>query len=231
MRIAVYVRSVRSSLPEPALDFFDAALDGDPAAARQMIGAVPRRLRGHIAVIVYQLRVSNPAYREILGEVWRLDEAILTDFWNPSMIRRMLARADFQKPDCSGSVAAYRAANKASKRMERALSWYVDPAVALGLASRNCKSTSELKLLRVNVPWSDVIYWGESRGAMALVGRRSVDATPYSKDWRARQVPYRRTSGLWSPLAGEPSSPQALDAAGSWSVRPAATTELVRSAR
>src|SRR5258705_166924 len=110
MKSGRYLHTVRRALPEDAQYLFDRALAGDAFAARRLMVMAPRRMRGHIAFLAYQLKVANPAYREIVRSVWEKDaRSLLTEFWRPQVVRRMLARADFRIPTFSGTVTVFRA--------------------------------------------------------------------------------------------------------------------------
>src|SRR6188474_2094969 len=109
MRGGRYQRSVRQALPESARAYLDRAFAGDALAARRLMLMAPRRLRGHIAFLAYQSKLANPAYREIVKAVWHQPTRhLLTGFWRPQVVRRMLARADFRVPEFNGPLLIYR---------------------------------------------------------------------------------------------------------------------------
>ena len=104
MKNGRYLNSVRCALPAGAQGFLDLAFSGDALAARRLMVMAPKRLRGHIAFLAYQLKTRNPAYREIMKSVWApASRHLLTAHWPPQMVRRMLARADFRIPELSSS--------------------------------------------------------------------------------------------------------------------------------
>jgi len=73
MKSGRYLKSVRCALPESAQANLDRAFAGDALAARRLMIMAPRRLRGHIAFLAYQSKLSNPAYREIVKAVFQAD--------------------------------------------------------------------------------------------------------------------------------------------------------------
>ena len=86
MKNGRYLNSVRCALPEGAQSYLDLAFAGDALAARRLMIMAPKRLRGHIAFLAYQLKTRNPAYREIVKSVWAPGSAASAD--------RALAAAD-----------------------------------------------------------------------------------------------------------------------------------------
>jgi hypothetical protein len=114
MKSERYLDSVRRALPESAQALLDRAFAGDALAARRLMVMAPRRMRGHIAFLAYQQKVANPAYRAIIRCVWAKEARfLLTEFWRPQVVRRILARADFLIPALVGPVTAFRAVSGA----------------------------------------------------------------------------------------------------------------------
>lgn len=171
MRTRRYLQSVRDALPETARDYLDRALAGDALAARRLMIVAPRRLRGHIACLGYQLNTSNPAYREIVKAVWASEtRRLLTDFWRPQMVRRMLERADVRIPEFGGPVTVFRPFSGASVRKAAAeLSWWLSLEAAMSEAIR--LSTARPRLLQATVDPADIVYWGKCCGEQEIVLR------------------------------------------------------------
>jgi hypothetical protein len=150
------------------------------------------------------------------------------------LVRRILVRAKFEKPEVSGHVLAYRAVSGGSIRTAaRGLSWYTCPDVAFRRAYRGPGAARRPKLFRALVPWVDVIYWGESHGAVGLVARCLVDAVPEPTARQPLQALCGSSSGecttsrrVHTPRpAGEDRS-----AARLWSAAAATTKEPFQSA-
>lgn len=174
MQSGRYLKSVRESLPEGARSNLDLALAGDALAARRLMIVAPRRLRGHIASLAYQLKTKNPAYREIVKAVWAPDTRhLLTVHWSSRVVRRMLARAEFQAPEFSGPVIVFRAVGDASvKRSAAALCWTTSrDAATLEAALADAVAP---RILRAIVDPGEVIYWGNGRGEQEIVSRHPV---------------------------------------------------------
>ena len=176
MRNGRYLSSVRCALPEGAQNFLDLAFSGDALAARRLMVMAPKRLRGHIAFLAYQLKTRNPAYREIMKAVWApATRHLLTAHWPPQMVRRMLARADFRIPELSGPVSIYRPASGATaKRSAAALSWLLSREDAVAKAART--DTARPRILKATLDPSDIVYFADARGEHEVVSRRPVPA-------------------------------------------------------
>ncbi len=168
-----YLDSVRRGLPEDARVQLDQAFSGDALAARRLMLVAPRRLRGHIAFLAYQSKLGNPAYREIVKAVWsRETRHLLTAFWRPQSVRRMLARAEFRIPDLSGPVAIFRPVETGAVRKAKAeLCWSPSRDAALADAARAGGTTL---ILQATIDPDDIVYWGENDGVPEIVGRHPV---------------------------------------------------------
>src|SRR5436190_15100403 len=174
MRGGRYQRSVRQALPESARGYLDRAFAGDALAARRLMLMAPRRLRGHIAFLAYQSKLVNPAYREILKAVWHPPTRhLLTGFWCPQVVRRMLARADFRIPEFSGPLTVYRGVHGSSRGAAADLCWSLSPQFALTAAEA---ASAEPKILRASIDPADIIYFGNRNGEQEIVCRRPTDA-------------------------------------------------------
>jgi hypothetical protein len=170
-----YLDTVRRALPENAQLLLDRAFTGDALAARRLMVMAPRRMRGHIAFLAYQKKVVNPAYREIVRCVWAKDARfLLTEFWRPQVVRRMLARADFRIPAFAGPVTVFRAVGGGARTRKvcEELSWSLSREAALTEATRSGEAKPEL--LQATIEASDIIYWRSNHGEQEIVGRRPV---------------------------------------------------------
>jgi hypothetical protein len=177
MRSGRYQRSVRQGLPDNARAYLDRAFAGDALAARRLMLIAPRRLRGHIAFLAYQSKLANPAYREIVKAVWHQPTRhLLTGFWRPQVVRRMLARADFRVPQFSGPLMVFRPVDGSQEHGAAAdLCWSLSPEFALAAAEA---AGAEPKILRASIDPADVIYFGNRNGEQEIVCRRPIgDAT------------------------------------------------------
>jgi hypothetical protein len=168
-----YLETVRGALPESAQALLDRAFGGDALAARRLMVMAPRRMRGHIAFLAYQQKVANPAYREIVRSVWAKDARfLLTEFWKPQVVRRMLARADFRIPAFAGPVTVFRATRGAHQKPDNELSWSLSREAVLSEAVR--LGEAKPGLLQATIEASDIIYWRNNHGEQEVVGRRPV---------------------------------------------------------
>ena len=174
MKSGRYLDSVRGALPENARALLDRAFQGDALAARRLMVMAPRRMRGHIAFLAYQQKVGNPAYREIVRSVWAKEARfLLTEFWRPQVVRRMLAHADFRIPAFVGPVTVFRAARGSpAKKVGGELSWSLSREAALTEATRSGEPTPQL--LQATMEASDIICWRNNHGEQEIVGRRPV---------------------------------------------------------
>jgi hypothetical protein len=174
MKSGRYLDTVRRALPENVQALLDRAFDGDALAARRLMVMAPRRMRGHIAFLAYQQQVANPAYREIVRSVWaREARFLLTEFWRPQVVRRMLARADFRIPAFAGSVTVFRAVcGSRARKVGEELAWSLSREAALTGAIRSGEAKPEL--LQATIEASDIICWRNSHGEQEIVGRRPV---------------------------------------------------------
>jgi hypothetical protein len=194
MRNSRYLNSVRCALPEGAQGHLDLAFSGDALAARRLMIMAPRRLRGHIAFLAYQLKTRNPAYREMMKAVWALDTRhLLTAHWPAQMVRRMLARADFQIPEMSGPVSVFRPVSGATvKKAAAALCWSLSRDIAIADAVR--ADAERPRILKATLDPSDIVYFANSRGQHEVVSRRPVRAFAIEDVTPVGDAARRRTS-------------------------------------
>lgn len=175
MKSGRYLKSVRDALPESAQTNLDRAFVGDALAARRLMITAPKRLRGHIAFLAYQAKIPNPAYREIIKAVWTTKDArhLLTGFWRPQLVRRMLERADFTVPELAGPVTIYRPlCGTHLKKAAAELIWSLSPE-RVAEAARTADGTP--KLLRATIDPTDIIYFGNRHGEQEVVSRHAVE--------------------------------------------------------
>jgi hypothetical protein len=174
MKNSRYLSSVRCALPEGAQNYLDLAFSGDALAARRLMVMAPKRLRGHIAFLAYQLKTRNPAYREIVKSVWAPGTRhLLIAHWPPQMVRRMLARADFRIPELSGPVSVFQpVAGATVKRAASALAWLLSRDDAIAKAART--DASHPRILKATLEPSEIVYFADSRGEHEVVSRRPV---------------------------------------------------------
>jgi hypothetical protein len=180
---------VRGHLPETAQVYLDRAFSGDALAARRLMLMAPRRMRGHIAFLAYQAKIGNPAYREIVKAVWAPESRhLLTAFWRPQVIRRMLARAEFRIPALSDPVTVYRPFSRQhGRKTAEELSWSLSREAAIAAASRSQPGAPEI--LEATVNPVDIIYWGESHGEPEVVSRVPVRDAAVVKPQKRFRVP------------------------------------------
>jgi hypothetical protein len=171
MKTASYLKSVRSALPEAERPLLDQAFAGDALAARRLMIVAPLRLRGHIACLAYQLKVSNPAYREMLVAIWaRESRHLLIDFWPKPMLRRMFARGDFPIPPLAGPVTIFRHACGVSVRKAAGgLCWTASLQEAMRKAGY--AAVSDPRIIQSSVDPKDIIFWGNSHGEQEVIVR------------------------------------------------------------
>jgi hypothetical protein len=169
-----YLKSVRDALPAAVRAHFDKAFAGDALAARRLMIVAPKRLRGHIAFLAYQAKLGNPAYRAIIRAVWLKESRhLLTGFWRQEVVRRMLTRADFSRPELSGPVAIYRALGAAdTKRASAELCWSLSRERTLLKAF--AASPERPRLLQATIDASEIVYWSQADGEQEVVSRRPV---------------------------------------------------------
>ena len=174
MKNGRYLNSVRCALPQGAQNYLDLAFSGDALAARRLMVMAPKRLRGHIAFLAYQLKTRNPAYREIIKSVWaKGTRHLLTAHWPPQMVRRMLARADFRIPDLNGPVSVFQPASTGRvKRAASALAWSLSRDDAMVEAER--ADAGHPRILMATLDPSEIIYFSNGRGEHEVVARRPV---------------------------------------------------------
>ena len=178
MKAGAYLKSVRSTLPEVQQACLDAAFAGDAVAARRLMIIAPRRVHGHLACLAYQLRVENPACREIIKAAWAEESrTLLTLFWPPQMVRRMLEAAEFPVPAFSAPVTVYRAVGRGTPKRKAAagLCWYLSRGAAAAAAAGGADYRGE-RFLRAAVTQKEIIYWGNGVGEQEIVSRRPLPA-------------------------------------------------------
>jgi len=175
MKTGPYLMSVRSALPESARDNLDMAFAGNALAARRLMVAAPRRLRGHLACLAYQLRIGNPAYREIVKAAWAHDTRdLLTTFWPKQMLRRLLARAEFKIPEFRGPISIFQPVRGGSiKKAAAELCWSMSREAASKAAAK--LPAARPRVLHAIIDPAEIIYWNNGHGASEVVGRHAVE--------------------------------------------------------
>jgi hypothetical protein len=173
MKVSRYLNSIRSALPEEAQNYLDLAFSGDALAARRLMVMAPKRLRGHIAFLAYQLKTKNPAYREIVKAVWAHGSRhALTAHWPPQLVRRILARADFQIPKLSGPVSVFQPVSGTAARAASALTWLLSREEAITKAERD--GASRPRILKATLDPSEIVYLANRPGDHEVVSRRPI---------------------------------------------------------
>ena len=197
MRIGRYLRSVRSQLPVEVQADFDRALAGDALAARRLLNTSPKRLIAHFAFLAFCRKTPNPAYRELLKAAWQPSARhLLTEFWTPNTLRRMLERADFKRPALRGPMTIYRPVVEASLREAAAqLCWVRSRSVAQAAAARSPRP----RILQATVAPADILFLGEDGGGEIVPRRQpsaitvqSIERVPVETAIRPRRSASRR---------------------------------------
>ena len=165
-----YLASVKRQLPIDAQADLDRALAGDALAARRLVLASPKRFLGHIAFLAYQRKTKNPAYRELLKAVWQPKaRSLLTAFWRPQVVRKMLARAEFERPALFGPVTVFRAVETSVRAAGAELCWTLsrNDAISEALGA----DPSNPRIIQAVVAPTDVLVFEKS-------GEEVVTRTP-----------------------------------------------------
>ena len=161
MRNSRYLTSVKSQLPPGAQTDLDRAFASDPLAARRLLVASPKRLLGHIAFLAYQRKTKNPAYRALIKAVWQpKTRHLLTDFWSPPVVRRMLAQAEFERPVLYGPVTIFRPVDSSVRRAAAELCWTLSRSAAVSEALRI--SPSNPRIVQATIAPADVLLFEKS---------------------------------------------------------------------
>jgi hypothetical protein len=144
----------------------------DVEAAAHLVSAAPNRFRGLIALCAYWIGLPNPAYREIVDNVWNHDHRHLIDAATRggAQVRRMFAVAKFPVP-FSEPVTVYRGSDiLESRKAVRGLAWTTSHEVACWFAYRY--SRERPLVLKATVLPTDVIYWNNELGESEVILRR-----------------------------------------------------------
>jgi hypothetical protein len=154
-----------------AVEHWEPAFAGDQEAAGYLIISAPNRFRGCIARLAYNLRLPNPAYREIVGTAWGHDPEAVMDAvkYNTGLARRMLARCEV-RPKLSGPVRIYRGTSGISPRLAvRGLSWSLSADIAAWFAWRWQNVNGKPVVVAADVAAESLIYFDDGRGEMEVV--------------------------------------------------------------
>jgi hypothetical protein len=174
VRFGRYLTSVKSQLPVAARADLDRALAGDALAARRLLIASPKRLLGHIAFLGYQCKTGNPAYRALLKAVWQpKTRFLLTEFWTPQVVRRMLARADFERPILYGPVTIFRPVEASARRAAAQLCWTLSRNIAISEALRT--NPANPRIVQATIAPADILFF-ENGGSEEIVTRYPLQA-------------------------------------------------------
>ena len=185
MRNSRYLTSVKSQLPADAQTDLVRAFAGDALAARRVLVASPKRLLGHIAFLAYQRKTKNPAYRALIKAVWQpKTRYLLTDFWSPQVVRRMLAQAEFDRPVLYGPVTIFRPVHGSIRRAAAELCWTLARNAAVSEALRI--NPSNPRIVQATIASADVLLF-EKSGA-EIVTRSSPQAVVIESVRRGEDV-------------------------------------------
>jgi len=188
-------------LPPYAVRYMEGTFnDHDPEAASSLVYAAPNDWRGHIALCAYWIGLPNPAYREIMDNVWNHDHWQLKNVapGGTRQIRRMMASAEFPIP-LKGDVTIYRgAAGVTPAKAVKGLSWTTSREVACWFAYNWVSRRYANKLvLTATVSASDIIYWSNDCDEREVVLRGppslSIDENPAEWNELADRLVERRT--------------------------------------
>jgi len=178
--------------------------DHSPKAARSLIFAAPNKWRGLIALCAYWIGLPNPAYRNIVGEVWGHDHSQLMGDAKECRVdvRKIIAAADFPIP-AKGPVSIYRGtAGIDPKTASKGLSWTTSYETACWFACAwriNTGKANPLVLKATTNP-SELIYWSNDREEVEVILRRPplFEIDPHSRVWAgiARRVERARHAEL-----------------------------------
>ena len=173
MRVGRYLTSVKTQLPVDFQADFDRALAGDALAARRLVLASPRRLLAHVAFLAYQRKTKNPAYRELLKAAWQpKTRFLLTDFWKPQVVRRMLARADFERPALYGPLTVFQPVKASARGAAAQLCWTLSRRAAVADAIRI--NPARPRIVQATIAATDILHF--EKGTKGVVVRRPLKA-------------------------------------------------------
>jgi hypothetical protein len=170
VRASRYLRSIKSQLPIEARADLDRALAGDALAARRLVIVSPKRLLGHVVFLAYQNKTKNPAYRELVRAVWQTCD-LLTGFWSPHVVRRMLARADFRSSTLYAAVTIFRPVKTTVRQAATELRWTLSRSVAISQALK--ANPANPRIAHAAIAPADVLFFGGGAG-QEIVTRRSL---------------------------------------------------------
>ena len=173
MRVGRYLTSIKSQLSNDDQADLDRALAGDAIAARRLIIGSPKRLLAHVAFLAYQRKTRNPAYRELLKAAWQpKSRFLLTEFWKPEVVRRMLARADFERPALYGPLTVFLPVKASARGAAAQLCWTLSRKAAVADAIRI--NPARPRVLQATIAATDILHF--EKGTKGVVVRRPLKA-------------------------------------------------------
>ena len=175
---------MKSQLPTDAQADLDRALAGDALAARRLAIASPKRLLGHIVFLAYQKKTENPAYRTLVQALWQPKTCALTMIvWSPRVVRRMLARANFESSPLRGTVTIFRPVKTSVRQAARELCWTLSRGAATSEALKGHPGNP--RIVSATITRADVLFF-ESAGGRIVTRRRleSLVVEPVYRGYR-----------------------------------------------
>lgn len=180
-----FEQGLRRTLPDYALEDFDAALRDEPEAGLSLVCAAPNHLRGLLAVFFWLHARDTKAFREILVNAWDHDHReVIAATGTRRALEEMFQAAKFDLPsDWPEQVTLYRGTSFVPlSTAKRGFSWTTDKRVASFFAMRFAWKNSSPLVLRATVPKSSIVlYTNERQEKEAVcfhVRGAQVDGTP-----------------------------------------------------
>ena len=171
MRVGRYLKSVKSQLPTDAQADLDRALAGDALAARRLAIASPKRLLGHIVFLAYQKKTENPAYRTLVRALWQPKTCAFTMIvWSPHVVRRMLARANFESSPLHGPVTIFRPVKTSARQAAKELCWTLSRGAATSEALK--AHPGNPRIVSATITRAEVLFFEGATGGRIVTRRR-----------------------------------------------------------
>jgi hypothetical protein len=164
------LKAVKSQLSATAQADIDRALSGDAIAARRLAITSPKRLLGHIVFLAYQMKTENPAYRTLMRALWQPETCgLMTLVWSPHIVRRMLARANFESAPLHTPLTIFRPVKTSVRQAAMELCWTLSrsTATAEALKAHPCNP----RIVSATITPADVLFFEGAAGGRIVTRR------------------------------------------------------------
>lgn len=161
-----FEEAFRRNLPDYDLEYLEGAIKGDPEAAVSLTYALPKDMRGILAVYFWLKANAPEAFRAVLEQAWSGEHRqVIEAAGTRRDLEEMFRAARFELPtEFPERVTLYRGTSKLPfERAKRGYSWTTNKQIAAFFAMRFSVLNGHPLVLRATVPKSSILHYSNSR--------------------------------------------------------------------